>query len=183
MKIISICSFLFAVFFLASCSSGNKEEARDDKQAMIGQIDSMQKQMFGQKNKEFNREVALKGIASYEGFIKKYPNDSLSAEYMFRMSDLLRAVGDHAKAIQYLGQICKDYPDYKKIPDCLFLQGYYYQEFFKDTNSAKEYYKKLLAKYPNHPFADDAQALMSMFGKTDEQMIQEFEKKAKEKKR
>ena len=183
MRNIIICCLFSAFYCLTSCSSGNKDEAATEKQNTIAHVDSLQKAMFDRKSMELDKNLAFKGIAAYKDFIQKYPDDSLSAEYLFRLSDLSRAVGDNGKAIEYLGQICKTYPNYKKIPECIFLQGYYYQQFFNDTNSAKQYYKQLLSKYPSHPFADDAQALMSMFGKTDEQMIQEFEKKEAEKKR
>lgn len=132
--------------------------------------------MFGQKNMELDKEIAVKEIGLYQDFVKKFPEDTLSAEYLFRSSDLSRAMGDNLKAIEYLSQLSEKYPKYKKIPECLFLQGYYYQEFFGDTLQAKSFYTKLISTYPNHPFADDAKALMQMFGKSEADIIQEFEK-------
>ena len=183
MKKLIVYCLLFTVYSLASCTSGKKDAASDEKQTMIAAIDSLQKKMFDHKSMELDKSLALQGIAAYTNFVNKYSDDSLSAEYLFRVSDLARAVGDNNKAINSLDQICKKYPTYKKIPECIFLQGYYFQEFFNDTVRAKEYYNQLLAKYPNHAFADDAKALMSMFGKSDEEMIKEFEKKAGEKKK
>ena len=173
---------LSAVYSFSSCSSTPKEEATNERNALIAQVDSLQKKMVNSQTMELDKNLAVKGIAAYVDFVAKYPQDSLCAEYLFRASDLSRGVGDNPKSIDLLKQICQKYPDYNKIPDCIFLQGYYYQEFFKDTNTAKQFYQELLAKYPNHAFADDAQALMSTFGKTDEQMIKEFEERAKTKK-
>ena len=170
--------FLFIVTALASCGHG-KDQLMDERQTMISQIDSINKNMFDKKNLEIDKKLAFKGIAAYQDFVKKYPSDSLSAEYLFRMADLQRAVGDNSKAIQSLADICKSYPNYKKIPDCLFLQGYYYQEFFNDTNSAKILFQQLIAKYPAHAFVDDAKALMGMFGKSEEEIIKGFEKNEK----
>ena len=172
--------FMSCCFLL--CTSCNNAVVQNEKYTSIAVIDSFQKKMFDSKSMQLDKNLALQGISAYITFAEKYPNDSVSAEYLFRASDLSRAVGDNNKAILTLDKICKQYPSYKKISECIFLQGYYYQEYFKDTTKAKEYYNLLLAKYPKHPFANDAKALMSMFGKTDEQMIKEFEQKAAEKK-
>ena len=142
----------------------------------------MNEKMFNKNSMELDKSLAFKGIAAYQDFVKKYPDDTLSAEYLFRMSDLQRSVGDNGKAIESLTQICKNYNSYKKIPECLFLQGYYYQEFFADTVTAKGFYKELISKYPTHAFADDAKALMSMFGKSEEDIIKSFEQNAEAKK-
>src|ERR1051325_10382076 len=167
--------FILTVIMLASC--GGEQTKTDERQTMIAKMDSINKQMFDKKSMELNKDLAFKGITAFHEFAAKYPDESLSAEYLFRMADLQRAVGDNGKAIQTLGEICKKYPSYKKVPDCIFLQGYYYQEFFKDTTMAKGFYQELLSKYPTHPFADDAKALMSMFGKSEEDIIKGFEKK------
>jgi len=175
MKTTFVYYLLFAIYFLTSCSSEPEVETSDEKQAMISQIDSINKMMFDKKSMEFDKNLAFKGITVYQDFVKKYPDDTLSAEYLFRLSDLQRAVGDNSKAIESLSKICKEYPSYKKIPECLFLLGYYHQEFFMDTISAKGFYQQLISKYPTHAFADDAKALMSMFGKSEEDIIKSFE--------
>lgn len=172
---------LSIVYCFSSCSSGTNDETSDEKQLMISQIDSINKKMFDKKNMELDKDLAFEGITAYQDFVKKYPEDSLSAEYLFRLSDLQQAVGDNRKAIECLAEICKNYTSYKKIPECLFLQGYYYQEFFGDTIRAKEFYTQLISKYPTHAFADDAKALMNMFGKSEQDIIKSFEKKQKEK--
>jgi len=181
---IFVCSLLSVVFVFSACNSGNKDETKDDRQLLMAKIDSIQKNMFDKKNQELNKDLAFKGITTYQEFVKKFPEDTAhSPEYLFRTSDLLRAVGDNGKAILTLAQLCKDYPKYKKIPEALFLQGYYYQEFFNDTSSAKDCYNKLIAQFPSHAFSADAKAMMKNFGKTDEQIIKEFEAKNAQKKK
>jgi Tfp pilus assembly protein PilF len=141
-KQLLIYCLLFIVYCFSSCSS-NKQS--DEKQAMISHIDSLQKKMFNPQSMELDKNLASKGITAYQDFVKKFPEASIhSAEYLFRLSDLSRAMGDNSKAIEYLGQITKNYPSSKKIPECIFLQGYYYQEFFGDTVRAKEFYMQLI---------------------------------------
>jgi len=171
------------VLFLVSCSSDKANSASPEaKKALIASIDSLQRNMFNRQNMEMDKSLVSKAIVAYQDFVKNFPEDSLSAEYLFRLSDLSRATGDNKKAIEYLDQICKTYPAFRKIPECLFLQGYYYQEYFNDTVQAKAFYTNLLEKYPTHAFSDDAKALMKMFGKSEQDIIKEFEKKEAEKK-
>ncbi len=176
MKKIIVYCLLFIVYCFSSCSSGTKKET-NERAAMISSIDSLGKKMFDKQTMQFDKNLAFKGISSYDEFVKKFPNDSLSAEYLFRKADLQRGVGDNRGAIITLGDICKKYSTYKNNPECIFFQGYYYQEFFNDTTSAKYYYNELISKYPTNGFVDDAKALMGMFGKSEEQIIKEFEQK------
>ncbi len=171
---------LFSVVCLTfySCSSGPEGTTSPEKHALSAKIDSLEKRMKDPNTLEFDKDLALQGIAAYQDFVKLYPEDSLCAEYLFLMSRLCKETGDFGKAMESLKQICKSYPEYPKIPECLFLQGFYYQELFKDTLSAKEYYRQMISEYPDHPFADDAEAMMSLFGKTEEQIMKEFEEKA-----
>lgn len=167
---------LFTVYCFSSCSS----EKKDEKQNLIAQIDSLQKKMVNPKSMALDNQLASKALTDYSDFVKKYPDDTAkSPEYLFRAAELANAMGQHQQAISFLAQVCKQYPQYKKIGDCIFLQGYYYQEFLNDTVRAKQFYQELISKYPTHPFADDAQALMKMFGKSEADIIKGFEKKEK----
>ena len=175
--------FAYCLLPIAYClSSCGSQKTNTEREKIISQIDSIGKIMFDKKNMTLDKNLADKGILACKDFVKKYPADSLSPEFLFRMADLQRAVNDNRNAIVSLAEICNKYPDYKKVPDCLFLQGYYYQEFFKDTISAKTFYQELIAKYPTHAFVDDAKAMMSMFGKSEEEIIKGFEKQQSAKK-
>ncbi len=175
------CSSLFLIFILASCSSEKQADASSERSSLLASIDSLEKKMFNQQTMELDRELASREIGLYLDFVTKFPQDTLSPEFLFRSSDLSRGLSENLKAIEYLSRISKEYPAYKKMPECLFLQGYYYQEFFRDTIQAKNFYVHLISKYPKHPFANDAKALMQMFGKSESDIIKEFEKKAAEK--
>ena len=164
--------FILTATVFASC--GTEPGKTDERQELIAHIDSLNKKMFNQQTIEFDKSLALKGAEAYHQFAEKYPSDSLTAEYMFCMADLYKGLADYNKAIQTLADICKKYPDYKKVPESIFLQGFYYQEYFGDTASAHIYYRELLAKYPSHPFAKDAGVLLT---KTDEEIYKSFEEK------
>lgn len=169
---------LVALSIFVSCTSGEDADADQVKIHLQAKIDSLHKKMIGNQPAGFNKALAVELLTSYHDYVSSYPQDSLAAEYLFRMSDLARGVGDYNKALSTLAEICANYKDFPRIPECLFLQGYYYQEFFKDTTNARLYFEELLKKYPDHAFADDAVLLMQRFGKSDEEIIKEFEEKA-----
>jgi tetratricopeptide (TPR) repeat protein len=162
---------------LFSCSLNKSEKNAEDRRSLVARIDSLNRKMFSAQSMELNRDLAAQGIVACQDFVSKFPDDSLAAEYLFRLSDLSRAVGDNKKAIEYLSRISTKYPAFKKNPECIFLQGYYYQEYFNDTIKAHYFYEQLFAKYPTHAFVADAKALMKMFGKSEEEIIKNFENK------
>jgi tetratricopeptide (TPR) repeat protein len=162
---------------ILSCSSNKSKKNAEDRRILVARIDSLHGKMFSAQSMELDRSLAAQGIAACQDFVSRFPEDSLSAEYLFRLSDLSRAVGDNKKAIEYLSRISTKYPSFKKNPECIFLQGYYYQEYFNDTIKAQYFYEQLFAKYPTHAFVDDAKALMKMFGKSEQEIIKGFETK------
>ena len=48
-----------------------------------------------------------------------------------------------------------------------------------NEEEAAKYYRQVIREYPKSAFAEDAKAAIKNFGKTDEQLIQEFLKKNK----
>jgi len=83
------------------------------------------------------------------------------------------------KAIQVFDRVLKNYPDYEKAAQCLFLKGYVYENEIGDLNTAKAIYKDFIAKYPDDEFADDAAVSIQNLGKSPEELIKEFEEKSK----
>ena len=79
------------------------------------------------------------------------------------------------KAIAIFDEIRSAYPSYEKAPLCLFFTGYVQENVLGDIDQARDTYTLFIETYPDHDFADDAQASIDNLGKTPEQMIQQFE--------
>jgi TolA-binding protein len=86
---------------------------------------------------------------------------------------------DPNKAIQIFDRILNEYPKFQKIPHCLFLKGFIYENELKNLDKARQIYQEFLMKYPNHEFADDVQISLDNLGKSPEELIKEFQEKAK----
>jgi TolA-binding protein len=100
---------------------------------------------------------------------------------LFKAGDLAMNLGMGQKAISFFDRILKDYPDFEKVPQSLFLKGYIYENEIGDLNTAKKIYEDFLQKYPDDEFADDAEVSIKNLGKSPEELIKEFEQNSKQK--
>jgi TolA-binding protein len=83
------------------------------------------------------------------------------------------------QAIEFFERLRSEYPDYPRTADALFLEAFVYDDQVKDYAKAGELYRLFIEKYPNHPFAKDAEASLNMLGKSNEDLIKEFEENLK----
>ena len=82
-------------------------------------------------------------------------------------------------AIEFFKQAYNTYPDFKKASYCLFLQAFIYENQLHQLGEADQLYREVIKKFPNDKIAQDAQACINNLGKTDEELIKEFEAKNK----
>ncbi len=164
----TLCTLLFA-----GCSS-----PETDKQA---NIKSMEDSLFSDQNKMIDKEQANNLIAAYTDFADNFPDSKLTPEYLFKAGDMAMNLNMPQKAIQVFDRILKNYPDFGKAPQCLFLKGYVYENSLGDLDNAKKIYEEFLQKYPNDDFADDAKMSLKNLGKSPEELIREFEEQDKQK--
>lgn len=157
----------FAVL-LASCSANREQALQDIKQA--------ENNLYANEGAFlFNDSLADITLTAYLDFVDHFPQDTLSAEYLFKAADLYRAKHEFDKAIAAFEKVGKEYPDFKKVPQTVFLQGFIYENDLKDLPKAKERYEYFISNYPEHPLARDVQFSLNNLGKTPEQIIQEFQ--------
>ena len=176
-----LCTSLIA--FLPSCSGGEEKKVLSPRDSLVHFIDSMEQRI--QANKSANmldKNLANNALSAYQQFAMSYKKDSLTAWYLFRGADLASsALGIHEHALEMYDEIINNHPTFPKYPEALFLAGFISQDKMQNGERAKKYYDKLIANYPDHEFVDDAKAMMSFFGKSDEEIVKEFEKKNEEK--
>jgi outer membrane protein assembly factor BamD (BamD/ComL family) len=157
--------------FLAACTTpqGKKKAA----------IRTMEKELFSEDNKMIDKAKATNLINAYISFADEFVDAKETPEFLFKAGDMSMNLNMPQKAIQVFDRILKDYPDFEKAAQCLFLKAYVYENEIGDLNAAKRMYEEFIAKYPDDEFADDAAVSIKNLGKTPEQLIKEFEEKAK----
>ncbi len=150
------------------------------KDKVITKIQELEKQLYGTTTGPVDTTKANEMVNLYLDFEKKFPTDTAAAEYLNRAASLAMNTGKAPKAIEYLNIIISKYPNYKKITSCYFLRGFVYDYHLKDINNARIAYQEFISKFPKDDLADDAQISLQNLGKSDEQIIKEFEEKMKQ---
>lgn len=159
------------VIIITSCSSpGNNLESS---------IKSMEDTLFADETKMIDRDKARELIKMYVQFADENPDDADTPNTLFKAGDLSMNLNMPRQAIQIFDRIMNNYPNFEKTPQCLFLKGYIFENDLKDLKMAKQIYEEFLVKYPDDEFADDAQISIQHLGKSPEELIKEFEERAK----
>ncbi|RLD42405.1 MAG: hypothetical protein DRI89_07350 [Bacteroidetes bacterium] len=140
-------------------------------------ISLQEDKVFNSNNNRLNKQDATILMNLYEKYADQNPDDSLSAEYLFRASDISMNLQKPMQTIQFFNRILTEYPDFKKAPVVLFLKAFVYEDQLRDYKNAKKYYELFLTKYPESEFADDAEVSLKNLGKSPEELILEFESK------
>lgn len=124
-----------------------------------------------------NRDLAIELVQAYNDFAKKYSEDTLAAEYLFRAGEISMNINMARRAIQYFDRISNNFPEYKKVPYCVFLQAFIYDTRLNNLEKAREYYNLFISKFPDHELVKDAKASIDNLGKSLEEIIESFEEK------
>ncbi|MEI6122735.1 MAG: tetratricopeptide repeat protein [Bacteroidota bacterium] len=173
MKTLKISTILLVTLFIISCTP-----ARDK---MAKQITEQEKGLFTNGSPIPDKTKISDVIDLYKQYVSNYPKDSLSPIYLYSGANLLMNNGQYEEAIKFIDQITKDYTNFKKLPEAYFLKAFIYDNYIKNIMKARDAYTEFLQKYPKHDLAGDAQISIGNLGKTPDQIVKEFDKKAQSK--
>lgn len=183
-KLITVIA-VFAVTLSFSCGAGGSQDASDslkgDSQALlISKINTEETKM--RSSETFDPQQALGALRLYTEFCTKYPNDSMTAEYLFRASDIAQGTGNYQEAADFLETILSKHTDYKKYQDAMFSAALIYDNYLESVNHggdrAIQLYETIEAKYPTSPYAEQAKALKTYVGKPDSVFYNDVRRKA-----
>jgi tetratricopeptide (TPR) repeat protein len=124
-------------------------------------------------------QLADELVKEYISYADSHKDSPEAPDYLYSAADLSLNTGKNKEALDLYNSIIYKYPDYAKAPECLFLVGYIYENYFQEYGKAKEIYETFLKKYPNHDFADDAAISIKNMGKSPEELIKSFEEQNK----
>jgi outer membrane protein assembly factor BamD (BamD/ComL family) len=161
---------VIAIMIIAAACTNKKEKASQDIKKME---DVLLKDSIG-----INFDKAKTLLDAYITFADKYPTDTAAPVYLFKGADISMNISKPEQAVNLFNRILKDYPDFRRAPDCIFMKAFLYENVMKNLKMAEGLYKEFIQKYPNHELADDAKVSLNNLGKTPEQLIAEFEAKS-----
>lgn len=166
---------LFSALIVVSCSQSN-QESNNEQQALKQTIEQKENEI-SQNLEKFDLKTGNELIELCTEYAKKYPKDTLSAEFLFKAADISISVKRFHNAINLFEKVHNEYPGYSKRPVSLFMVAYVYDEHLKLKGKAADVYREFIKKYPNHDFADDAQFSIENLNKSQEDLIKMFKEK------
>jgi len=170
--------FLFLSLLIIACTS-NEEKQKKEKQAIESNIARLEKIIASDTTGEINIAAAYEVIKNYASYSYKFPNDSSTPEYIFRMAHIFKALGKYREAVEAFHKIESKYPDYKKLDICVFMQGNIYETELHDLDKARDCYERFLQKFSSNPIAKDVKVLLENLGKSPEELLKSIQEKNK----
>lgn len=154
---------------------------KPSKEKKIEEIKQMESQLISATTR-IDSTKAQQLINLYISYADENKTDSLSPVFLFKAADVSMNIQKFDQSLGLLDRIRADYPQFQKIPDCIFLKAFIYENMVNDLKKADEAYKEFLSKYPNHELAVSAKAAIENLGIPAEDLIRSFEEKNKTKK-
>ena len=152
---------------IISCEPANKKDAT--------KIKETEDALFSANDGFIDKTNALELVDMYVNYTDNYPADSMAVEYLFKAAEFCLNLGEGQRAIALYDRVIIEYPDFRKVPECLFLKAYVYENYLGDLENAKAIYLLFIERYPDNEFADDAQVSIQNLGKSPEELIRQFE--------
>ncbi len=179
---------LLSVVLLASCQTdGAKAPAVEtmDAATLGKKIAETRNQIYNEKENKFDSKKALEYIEYCQSFATVAPGDPEAPKYLFQAAETARSIKKYNRALTIYDQIYKDFSSYPKAPQAMFLKAFTLDSEMQQYDKARALYEEFMAKHPQDEFADDTKFLLENLGKSDEEIIKQFEEqqaKAKESK-
>ncbi len=157
----------FLAIAMTSCDKSEKEK---------NNILTLEKTLVDEKG-VLNAESADKLIEAYMNYAKKFPNDEMSPDFLFKAVDISVAYNalNPQKTIDITNVLINNYPDFEMTPMAMFIKGFIYENQMQDYEKALDTYHQFLERYPNNPMAADVQSTIKNIGIPLDELIKTFE--------
>ncbi len=135
------------------------------------------KSIFPDTLNTYDKEKAFNYVDACEAYALVLPNSDKSPEFLFSAAQTSKLLATYDKCFNLFDWIVEKYPTHPKAENACFMKGFIFDNDLKDTATARKFYTEFIAKYPKSEFVDDAQMLIQNLGKTEEQILEELQKK------
>ncbi len=171
------CTILGTTMLLWGCSSKPKGIETATEAQLITSLGQLESQLRQNSGTSLDTAKINTFVQNAETLAERFPQDSLAPLYLFKAAELRHASGKWAEAIELWGTVDTKFKNYQRSPEALFMQGFVSENDLQNRKQAIRYYEVFLAKYPQHPMAEDAKVLIENLkkGVTDQELIEQFE--------
>ena len=165
---------LVGIMFLSACGDSSENGSSDEQG--VSKLDSLETVVFADNGAKASPKASMMLIREYAKYYKSNKTDSLGKDRLFKAGEISLGIGQGNLALKYFKILATDHADFHKAPEALFLCGFTSETLNTDTSEARFYYEKFIKTYPEHKLAQDAQFSILNLGKSDEELIEMFEK-------
>ncbi len=173
MKYTAFFLVIATTIFSVGCDQATKQHKALSTEESISELETA---LFDSETMTLDRKKANKLSYLYEKWAHENKESDQAPANLLKAADLSMNLNNPRRSIGIYDQILINYSDSKQASSALFLKAFVYDDQLKDYVKAGKYYTEFLAKYPESPFANDAEASMKNLGKTPEELVKEFEK-------
>jgi tetratricopeptide (TPR) repeat protein len=140
------------------------------------QIKDMEKVLYASEVLDVNKAKQM--IRLYDLYHKNYYKDNICPDYLLKAGEISENISQYNRAADFYRMCCTEYNDnFKLRGECLFRLANMYDYKLNDYIRAKQTYKQVIEQYPKTQLAKDADAAIKLMGKSDVDMVREFERK------
>lgn len=151
-------------------------KAKIDDKTLESHLDELYQGIFDSGSGMLNPVKGTHYFQSIENLAVLSPNYPGMPDLLLKAAETARTMRSFNKTLELYARVMDKYPDFEKIPQVKFLEAFTLDNDLKQYDLAKIKYEAFLANYPEHEFADDTKFLLDNLGKTDEDIIKNFEK-------
>lgn len=151
-------------------SCGEKKETTADAQSRIR---AMEDSVF--ESLTFDKRKAQALVDVYKAYANANPGDTVSAEYLFRAANVAKSMHEGEEGLRLYERIILEYPSWRRLPDVYYLKAFTIDSELGRKGEAYTAYQDVIGRFPDHPFAKDARAMMDNLQYSDEELIQRFQ--------
>jgi outer membrane protein assembly factor BamD (BamD/ComL family) len=155
---------ILAATLLVACGPTREER--------IEQIEDFEDSIF-ESTVAADEGTADQLTALYTAFADKYPDDTLSPQFLLKAAEIQSNVLHTDRAVELFDRIINNYPDFEHVPICYFLKGIAY-ESNSEFDKAKAAYQTFVDKYPDHYMADQTRKMIPQVGMSPEEMLDQI---------
>lgn len=159
---IFILSILLSIV-LTACNT--REKKLDEITSLSIKVDSMLKinPVLTVKQRQMGEEL----IKEYTEYAEKFPEDSLSPQFLMRSALLYHAMPEYKLELKTFDLLVERYPESEYAPQALATAARVCEENLNDFNASQVYLEKIKNNYPQSPYAVNIDLQIEYIGDAD----------------
>jgi outer membrane protein assembly factor BamD (BamD/ComL family) len=180
---------IFVIFLgLTLNSCGGEEQEYSEQQS--GALPELDYDEFSKECQDLEAEIlksqvpndSLLKVATtkFQDFAGAFPDDPEAPNYLLKASDFSLALNQTEKSVKILDRIIKEYPEYDRMEDVMYVKASHIDLNLRDTTWAKKSYQEFIDKYPNSEMVDDANSRIENISLSIEELAEKFMKELEE---